>query len=208
MAPHSSTLAWKIPWMEEPSRLQSIGSIRVGHDWVTSLSLYDCRWTFSKIEYHWGVTCRGNILSPELWPPGVPNTKAPSLFVCVCVCNKVLLKYKGDRESFWHRHQKGAERVPPRHLLNAHVPLEKNHGLHRQCMWKFLVMNLTFSSGHFLLMLMSYLCPLSDLSTLESLLTAPVTSDYFKTPVTSYQRALQKQKFHKYKRLYKDYETD
>ena len=32
MAPHSSTLAWKIPWMEEPGRLQSMGSIRVGHD--------------------------------------------------------------------------------------------------------------------------------------------------------------------------------
>ena len=32
MATHSSTLAWKIPWMEEPSRLQSMGSQRVGHD--------------------------------------------------------------------------------------------------------------------------------------------------------------------------------
>ena len=32
MAPHSSTLAWKIPWMEEPSGLQSRGSLRVGHD--------------------------------------------------------------------------------------------------------------------------------------------------------------------------------
>ena len=32
MAPHSSTLAWKIPWMEEPRRLQSMGSQRVGHD--------------------------------------------------------------------------------------------------------------------------------------------------------------------------------
>ena len=39
MAPHSSTLAWKIPWMEEPGRLQSMGSLRVGHDWVTSFSL-------------------------------------------------------------------------------------------------------------------------------------------------------------------------
>ena len=39
MAPHSSTLAWKIPWMEEPGRLQSLESLRVGHDWVTSLSL-------------------------------------------------------------------------------------------------------------------------------------------------------------------------
>ena len=32
MAPHSSTLAWKIPWAEEPGRLQSMGSRRVGHD--------------------------------------------------------------------------------------------------------------------------------------------------------------------------------
>ena len=32
MAPHSSTLAWKIPWMEEPGRLQSMGSQGVGHD--------------------------------------------------------------------------------------------------------------------------------------------------------------------------------
>ena len=40
MAPHSSTLAWKIPWMEEPSGLQSMGSLRVGHDWAASLSLF------------------------------------------------------------------------------------------------------------------------------------------------------------------------
>ena len=39
MAPHSSTLAWKIPWTEEPGRLQSMGSLRVGLDWATSLSL-------------------------------------------------------------------------------------------------------------------------------------------------------------------------
>ena len=40
MAPHSSTLAWKIPWTEEPGRLQSMGSPRVGPDWATSLSLF------------------------------------------------------------------------------------------------------------------------------------------------------------------------
>ena len=39
MATHSSTLAWKIPWTEEPGRLQSIGSQRVRHDWATSLEL-------------------------------------------------------------------------------------------------------------------------------------------------------------------------
>ena len=40
MATHSSTLAWKIPWMEEPGRLQSMGTLRVEHDWATSLSLF------------------------------------------------------------------------------------------------------------------------------------------------------------------------
>ena len=39
-APHSSTLAWKIPWTEEPDGLQSMGSRRVRHDWATSLSLF------------------------------------------------------------------------------------------------------------------------------------------------------------------------
>ena len=40
MAPHSSTLAWKTPWTEEPGGLQSMGSRRVGHDWATSISLF------------------------------------------------------------------------------------------------------------------------------------------------------------------------
>ena len=40
MAPHSSTLAWKIPWTEEPGGLQSMGSRRVRQDWSTSLSLF------------------------------------------------------------------------------------------------------------------------------------------------------------------------
>ena len=40
MSPHSSTLAWKIPWVEEPGGLQSMGSLRVRHDWATSLSLF------------------------------------------------------------------------------------------------------------------------------------------------------------------------
>ena len=40
MAIHSSTIAWKIPWTEEPGRLQSMGPQRVGHDRATSLSLF------------------------------------------------------------------------------------------------------------------------------------------------------------------------
>ena len=40
MATHSNALAWKIPWTEEPGRLQSMWSLRVRHDWATSLSLF------------------------------------------------------------------------------------------------------------------------------------------------------------------------
>ena len=40
MATHSSTLTWKVLWMEEPSRLQSMRSLGVGHDWATSLSFF------------------------------------------------------------------------------------------------------------------------------------------------------------------------
>ena len=52
MAPHSSTLAWKIPWMEEPGRLQFMESLRVGHDWATSLSLF----TFTHWRRKWQPT--------------------------------------------------------------------------------------------------------------------------------------------------------
>ena len=52
MAPHSSTLAWKIPWTEEPGGLQSIGSVRVGYDWATSLSLF----TFMHWKRKWQPT--------------------------------------------------------------------------------------------------------------------------------------------------------
>ena len=52
MAPHSSTLAWRIPWPEEPGRLQSMGSKRVRHDWATSLSLF----TFMRRRRKWQPT--------------------------------------------------------------------------------------------------------------------------------------------------------
>ena len=52
MAPHFSTLAWKIPWTAEPGRLKSMGSLRVGHDRATSLSLF----TFSHWRRKWQPT--------------------------------------------------------------------------------------------------------------------------------------------------------
>ena len=72
MAPHSSTLAWKIPWTEEPGRLQSMGSLRVGHEWATSLSLF----TFMHWRRKWQPTPvflpgeskgRGSLVGWRLW---------------------------------------------------------------------------------------------------------------------------------------------
>ena len=72
MAPHSSTLAWKIPRTEEPGGLQSTGSRRVGHDWVTLLSLF----TFTHWRRKWQPTPgflpgesqgRGSLVGCRLW---------------------------------------------------------------------------------------------------------------------------------------------
>ena len=72
MAPYSSTLAWKIPWMEKPGSLQSMGSRRVKHDSVTSLSLF----TFMHWRRKWQPTPvflpgesqgRGSLLGCRLW---------------------------------------------------------------------------------------------------------------------------------------------
>ena len=52
MAPYSTILTWKISWMKEPSRLQSMGSLRVGHGWETSLSLF----TFMYWRRKWHIT--------------------------------------------------------------------------------------------------------------------------------------------------------
>ena len=72
MAPHSSTLAWKVPWAEEPGRLQSVGSQRVRHYRVTSLSLF----TFMYWRRKWQPTPeflpgesqgRGSLVGCRLW---------------------------------------------------------------------------------------------------------------------------------------------
>ena len=72
MAPHSSTLAWKIPWMEEPGRLQSMGSLGVGHDWATSFWLF----TFMHWRRKWQPTPvfllgesqgQGSLVGCRLW---------------------------------------------------------------------------------------------------------------------------------------------
>ena len=72
MAPHSSILALKIPWMEEPGGLQSTGSLRVKYDWAISLSLF----TFMHWRRKWQPTPvflpgksqgRGSLVGCRLW---------------------------------------------------------------------------------------------------------------------------------------------
>ena len=57
MASHSSTLNWKIPWMEEPGGLQSMGSLRVGHDWATSILLFTFTFHFHALEKEMATHC-------------------------------------------------------------------------------------------------------------------------------------------------------
>ena len=66
MAPHSSTLVRKIPWTEEPGGLQSMGSLRVGHNWATSLSLF----TFMHWRRRWQPT--------PVFLPGESQGREPS----------------------------------------------------------------------------------------------------------------------------------
>ena len=84
MAPHSSTLAWKIPWMEGSSGLQSMGSLRVRHDWVTSLSLF----TFMHWRRQWQPIPvflpgesqgQGSLVGCRLWGCNVPDKTEATL---------------------------------------------------------------------------------------------------------------------------------
>ena len=104
MATNSSTLAWKIPWMEEPGGLQSMGSQRVGHDWVTSPSpsMYSVSsWSLQHLSPSWitalswrrglhnsmklrAMPCRatqdGRVIaesSDKIWYTGEGNGKPP-----------------------------------------------------------------------------------------------------------------------------------
>ena len=72
MAPHSSTLAWKIPWTEEPGRLQTMGLRRVRHGWATSLSLFPFmhwrrKWQPTPVLLPGESQGRGSLVGRRLW---------------------------------------------------------------------------------------------------------------------------------------------
>ena len=80
MATHPSTLAWKTPWMEEPGRLQPMWSQRVGHDWVTSPSL------FHRLKNHklWDAPEQ---IQSQLWPNKCRLSLVPICLECNMVVN-------------------------------------------------------------------------------------------------------------------------
>ena len=55
MAPHSSTLAWRIPWTGEPAGLLSMGSHRVGHDWSDLAAAAKLKWLHLPINLFWDL---------------------------------------------------------------------------------------------------------------------------------------------------------
>ena len=132
---HSSILAWRIP-MDRGAWQATVHRVTKSHTWWKWLSMHTYRWeachpiTISysdisitsycrksyKLERHfakyWKVVVEvwktpGFLASGEEFNPGL------RLDLSELLCHKVLLKYKRERDSFWHRHQKGAERVPP-----------------------------------------------------------------------------------------------
>ena len=114
MAPHSSTLAWKIPWTEEPGRLQTMGSRRVGHDWATSLSLspfmhWRRRWQPTPVFLAGESQGRGSLVGRRLWgrrvghdwsdlAAAVAAEKEKTLTLIVCF----LLPLKGEIKNVLH----------------------------------------------------------------------------------------------------------
>ena len=71
MAPHSSTLAWQIPWTEEPDRLQSMGSRRVRHDCQTRLSYFAFTFHFHALEKE--VATHSSVLAWRIPGTGEPG---------------------------------------------------------------------------------------------------------------------------------------
>ena len=102
MPPHSSTFAWKIPWTEKPGRLQSMGSLRVGHDWATSLSLF----TFMHWRRKWQPTPvflpgesqgRGSLVGCRLWGRTASDTTEMTWQ------RQQLRKIEGKRRRGWQK---------------------------------------------------------------------------------------------------------
>ena len=109
MAPHSSTLAWKIPWMEEPGRLQSMGLLRIRHDWATSLSLF----TFMHWRRKWQPTPvflpgesqgRGSLVGCRPWGHRVWHDWSDSAAAAAAGLHTANFRLLSNDHSLWGQH--------------------------------------------------------------------------------------------------------
>ena len=124
MAPHSSTLAWKIPWTEEPwteepSGLQSMGLLRVRHDWATSLSLF----TFMHWRRKWQPT--------PVFLPGESQGRG-SLVGC-CLQDRT----ESDTTEATQQQQQLFSWVPAQHSLRGRPPSSWSTELMNQYSYKY-----------------------------------------------------------------------
>ena len=132
MAAHSSTLAWKIPWAEEPGGLQSMGSRRVRHDWATSLSLFTFihwrrKWQPAPVFLPGESQGRGSLVGCRLWGRSESDTtevtqqqqqhcylyyverfKLWSISYCIwsfikLICGYGLCSWRGSHYQWWWR---------------------------------------------------------------------------------------------------------
>ena len=108
MATHSSIFAWRISWTEEPGRLQSMGSERVGHDWAMNTSLQINEKLHSDLIYigynamYIGLLCVNLLLSHQIWYKllWIVDWCKPQNRVCTSHISK------GRRKPWWKPHQK------------------------------------------------------------------------------------------------------
>ena len=139
MATHSSILAWKIPWTEEPGRLQSMGLQRVGHDWATSLSLSllhksSDHWPwiefFSWGQESWRLLWLNNHLSCSgYWPPILYEHTQPST-----ISQSVLLSHPCVKvnHSF---HSSNFSSLQTLHGHHLGLKITSSHPLHSSMSW-------------------------------------------------------------------------
>ena len=133
MAPHSSTLAWKIPWTEEPGRLQSMVLLTVGHDWATSLSLF----TFMNWRRKWQPTPvflpgesqgRGSLVGCRHWGRTESDTTEATEQQRLCLCPPYCFQCP-FHPAPWEYSTHLSKTQLKRHLLcngrHPHLPLAK-----------------------------------------------------------------------------------
>ena len=141
MAPHSSTLAWRIPWMEEPGRLQSMGLLIVGHDWATSLSLF----TFHFHALEKEVATHSSVLAWRIpgteEPVGLPSMGAHRVGHNWCdlaaaaaawVARQAPLSMGFPKEEYWS----GFPFPPPEDLPNSGIEPESHCFMTYVCIFR------------------------------------------------------------------------